>query len=120
MRTVFVILIVALLTGCGPTPYQPATDVARFVKWGGYKDAHLQNNIYYVEVDLNGYSKQIMAVQYLYRRAKEVCVENGYQDYRVYNEKDLTAIRPNWGGLYVEYFIYPACSCYVECLPPKK
>jgi uncharacterized protein YceK len=114
MRTVLVLMIVALLTGCA-TPYQHMGFL------GGYEDAHIKDNIYYVSVSTNGWTSQLTAVQYFNRRAKEVCVENGFQDYRVYNERDTSTAGIQYernlgvGSTYNK----PGIAGYVECLGPK-
>ena len=76
MRTVFLFMILALLTGCfGHFPLIPYEY--------SYVDAHIRDNIYYVEVRTYSLLSQMTVVQYFHRRAKETCFENGYQDYRI-------------------------------------
>ncbi len=105
MRTVFLLIIVALLSGCS-TPYQ------RLGLLGGYEDGHIKDNIYYVNVQVNGVTSQETAAQYLHRRAKEVCLENGYQEYKVYGERN-TSSTGIAGGVSIRR---PGIAGYVECM----
>ncbi len=110
MRTVFMLIIVALLTAsCAPTTYERS-----------YQDGHIKGNIYYVEVRTNGYTSQVTAAQYFHRRAQEICSENGYQDYRVKDERDTST-----SGVFVSHGAYsssggtmnkPGFAGYVECI----
>jgi len=106
---VLVIFSMVALMGCA-TEYGPAT-------WkGGYKDAHIRDNIYYVEFSANAWVDSVTAVQYFERRAKEVCVENGYSDYQVSQQRDVTAyqaVANSGGGTVLQK---PGFSGYVECL----
>ncbi len=112
MRSVFMLIIFALLTtGCvhGPTPYEKS-----------YKDGYIKGNIYYVEVRTNASTSQVTAAQYFHRRAREICSENGYQDYRVKDERDTST-----SGVFVSHGDYastggtmnrPGFAGYVECI----
>lgn len=111
MRTVFMLIIVALLTAScvGPTPYEKS-----------YHDGYIKGNIYYVEVRTNGATSQVTAAQYFHRRAREVCSEHGYQDYRVKEERDTST-----SGVFVSHGDYassggtmnrPGFAGYVECI----
>jgi|SRR6185503_17623887 len=102
-------LSMAALAGCA-TEYGPAN-------WkGGYKDAHIRDNVYYVAFSGNAWVDSVTAAQYFERRAKEVCVENGYSDYKVSQQKDETGYQAvvNSGGGTV--MAKPGFSGYVECL----
>ena|SRR5215471_15791535 len=105
------IVALALLTlaGCA-TEYGPAN-------WkGGYKDTHIRDNVYYVEFSGNAFVDSVTAIKYFERRAKEVCEENGYRDYRVNQERDITgfqAVANEGGGTVLQK---PGFSGYVECL----
>lgn len=75
LKTMSVLIAaVVILAGCSSTPYQPMGFT------GGYKDAHIRDNLYFVEISTNAYTDQSTAAQYFHRRAKEVCSENGYKD----------------------------------------
>ncbi len=69
---------------------------------GGYKDAHIKDNLYFVEVAYNGYTDQTTGVTYLHRRAQELCAENGYITYALKDERFDTYRRH--------------LTAYVECL----
>jgi hypothetical protein len=75
-RKIAIVLAFFLLAGCA-TKYQPMGFT------GGYKDVHIRDNIYFVEVSTNSFTSQTTATQYFHRRAKEVCLENGYKDYKI-------------------------------------
>ncbi len=104
---------ILLLTGC-TTPYQPMGMT------GGYSDGHIRDNIYFVEVSTNAYTSQITAAQYFHRRAKELCLENGYKDYRISKERDTStqyATGSYGGGVATASSMNkPGFSGYVECL----
>jgi len=79
--------IFILLSGCsllGPTPYAPMALA------GGYSDAHIKDNLYYVEFSGNAYINRGTVFQYFHRRAKEVCLENGYSDYKIKGAADVS------------------------------
>lgn len=96
-----------------PTPYQPDAFT------GGYKDAHIRDNIYFVEFNGNGYTPQTTVIQYFHRRAKEVCQQNGYRTYKIRGERDIStqvAIgSAGVGSVNVSTINKPAIAGYVEC-----
>jgi len=106
-------VLLFLLAGC-TTPYQPMGFT------GGYSDAHIRDNIYFVEVSTNAYTSQTIAAQYFHRRAKELCQENGYRDYRISKERDTStqyATGSYGGGVATASSMNkPGFSGYVECL----
>jgi hypothetical protein len=110
MKTLFALMIVALLTGCAATPYQPMGFT------GGYEDTHIKDNIYYVSFQANANTSHTTAAQYFNRRAKEVCLENGYQDYRLYGERDTSGAFGTYGGGQAHVSGKPGFASYVECL----
>ncbi|MFH2045445.1 MAG: hypothetical protein ABIK92_09905 [Pseudomonadota bacterium] len=109
-----------LFVGCAnATPYQPMGFT------GGYKDTHVKDDVYFVEVRCNAFTDHSTAVQYLHRRAMEVCKENGYCDYRLKGERDSSG--HGYIGSYGSGYIsaggiqYPARNAYIECIKcPKK
>lgn len=106
-----------MITGCS-TPYQ------KMGFRGGYEDTPIKGNLYYVNVQTNGFTSQITAVQYFHRRAKELCIENGYADYRIFNERDTSAAAAmysaNQYGGSGSTVNKPGFAGYVECLGKKK
>jgi hypothetical protein len=103
------VAMAAALTACA-TEYGPST-------WkGGYKDAHIRDNIYYVEFSANAWVDSVTAIQYFERRAKEVCEENGYSDYKVSQQRDVTAYQAVVGSGGGTTLQKPGFSGYVECL----
>lgn len=113
---VFAVIILALCSfmfGCA-TPYQ------KMAFSGGYKDTHIKDNTYFVEVVCNSFTSQTTAVEYLHRRAKEVCVENGYCDYKLSQERDGTTdyYMGSYGGgsMNLSNAPKPGRNAYVECI----
>jgi hypothetical protein len=112
-RNIVIVLAFLLLAGCA-TKYQPMGFS------GGYKDGHIKDNIYFVEVVTNSFTSQTVAAQYFHRRAKEVCLENGYKDYKIQGERDTSTILATggYGGGVISASTSnkPGFSGYVECL----
>jgi len=105
-------IVLGLLTACA-TPYQPTS--GGFSR-GGYKDAHIKDNLYYVEIVTNAWTDEPTAAQFFHRRAKELCSENGYSDYRIRDERDTSvqqAIASRSGGGTMNK---PGFAGYVECI----
>ena len=108
-----VVLGFALTSGCA-TPYQPRGFA------GGYTDAHLKDNLYHVTFEGNAFIDQSTAVRYLHRRAKELCLENGYKDYTVKDPRDASTQMMmgsyGSGSISASTMNKPLVSGYVECL----
>lgn len=100
------------LSACGwmvrddaPTPYQSFRESMWHSMpdgdgniYGGYKDEHITGNRYSVTFKGNGVTDRSTVTRYAHRRAKEVCVENGYRDYRMMKNGELhDAVYPNVG-----------------------
>lgn len=107
------ILLVSLLGACGSTPYQPMAFK------GGYLDTHIRDNLYFVEISTNAYTNSTTAVQYFHRRAKELCEENGYSDYRSVNERDTSTSYSvgsyGAGTMTASSMNKPGMAGYIEC-----
>jgi len=102
-------LFAAALTGCGimkPTPYQPMAYA------GGYRDTHIHDNVYYVTFKANGYTDTGTTVLYFHRRAKELCIEKGFANYRVLSEKDSS----NFEAFYASTVEKPTYGGQIECV----
>jgi hypothetical protein len=100
------------LTGCA-TPYQKSGFT------GGYTDKHLRDDLYFVEFAGNGVISRAQVAEYFYRRAREVCTENGYSDYRVVDPKDNSVqsfYGSNNGIVSVATINKPVMSGFVNCL----
>lgn len=106
-------VLLILITGCA-TPYQKMGCL------GGFEDTHLKDNIYYVNVQTNAFTGQVTAMQYFHRRAKEICLENGYTDYRIFNERDTSMIAGSYGSGTISTANKPGFAGYVECLGKKR
>ena len=83
----------------------------------------IKGNIYYVSFHGNGVTPAITTIEYFHRRARELCSEKGYNDYRAYDEQDLNSERasahnlPGFTNLAIgQKFIYPEHAGYVEFL----
>lgn len=107
-------MFLVLITGCTATPYQ------KMGFTGGYEDTHIKENTYYVNVQTNAYTRQATAVQHFHRRAKELCFENGYEDYRIFNERDTSGAAGTSSGGFTSIVQKPGVGGYVECLGKKK
>lgn len=113
---VIAFLFLFLLTSCA-TPYQSKGFS------GGYEDTHIKDNIYFVEFTSNAYTSFSVTAKYFHRRAKEVCEENGYKDYRITSEKDISGMwgTASYGGGTgsISTQAKPGSAGYVECLKVK-
>ena len=113
-RRLAFVAVFAFLAACSSTPYQPMGFT------GGYKDAHIKDNIYFVEIATNAYTSQTTAAQYFHRRAREVCLENGYKDYRIQGERDTSTAfaTGSYGGgsVTASSMNKPGVSGYVVCI----
>ena len=58
---------------------------------GGYQDVRIKDDTWYLLVQGNGLTSPTTVTQYFYRRAKEICQENNYTDYKIENADDTTA-----------------------------
>lgn len=108
------LFLLFLMCGCGATEYQP-----KGFK-GGYEDAHIKDNLYFVEFQSNAYTDQLTTERYFLRRAKEICEENGYKDFKIKGEKDITLSHGIMAGAMVAFVPKPGSAGYVECLNTKK
>ena len=99
MRRLFIVIISIALMGCaGPTTYEHS-----------YRDTHIKDNIYFIEVQCSALTNSTTAISYFCRRAEELCQENGYQDYRIKGEiKDVTVTEKRYR--------YPQFQGQIECL----
>ena len=71
------VLISCYLAKGDPTPYQPAGKSN-----DGYIDWHVSGNIYQVQFVGNLATSRETIKEYWTRRAREVCIENGYTDFK--------------------------------------
>lgn len=113
-KSMFTLVAALILSACSATPYQPMGFT------GGYKDAHIKDNMYYVEIATNAYTAKTTAIQYFHRRAKEICLENGYKDYRVKDETDTSTTFSTgsygYGNVNVSSMNKPGVAGYVLCI----
>jgi hypothetical protein len=79
------------LAACA-TPYQ------QMGYRGGFEDAWIRDDTYFLNVQTNAFTSQLVAAQYFHRRARELCYEHGYQDYRIVNERDTSGAFASYGG----------------------
>ena len=86
MRFLFWLMIILINFGiiaCAgqPTPYQKDDGIG-----GGYSDMFLRDNFYEVKFRGNLDTDETTRKKYLFRRAAELCVEEGFRDFKVINE----------------------------------
>jgi hypothetical protein len=120
---IFAVLLqsAACMRHLDPSPYQKRGVNEPY----GYFDVSLKDNLYFIEVSCNSGTSSSIATQYLYRRAKELCEENGYQNYRVTNQvvDEVRERRLTFYGLPpfgIATYIRPRVTGYVECLEKSK
>jgi hypothetical protein len=109
------------LIGSCATPYQ-----ARGIS-GGYEDVQLGPGLYYVEVQVNGYTSRVTAIKYLHRRAWELCWHAGYERYAVSDEQQSanvsyvaeTTHKPGSSKTTVSTVEKPVVAGYVHCSTPR-
>ena len=78
-----IVLLFFIIVGCvRVTPYKKMSGDTCC----GYRDQHLKNNLYMVTFSGSVQTDRATVTGYAYRRAEEVCKENGYRDYEVLNE----------------------------------
>lgn len=77
----FLLLLVVAQAGCAlpSLDYHPYTHV---LGGGGYKDAHLTGDQWVVTYRIAGGHDTATVTGFLFRRAKELCHENGYTNFR--------------------------------------
>ena len=78
IMVIAVALIACYLAKGDPTPYQPA----RESNDGGYIDWHVSGDIYQVQFAGNPYTSHETIKAYWARRARVLCIENGYTDFK--------------------------------------
>ena len=108
-----VIIIVAFVLVACATPYEK-----RGFK-GGYEDSLVDANIFYVQVAANSFTSHDTTLQYFHRRAKELCIEQGYQDSRILDKQDKSVFLPLDDNKTSGY-VYPTIGGNIECLPEEK
>ena len=86
MRILYGLMIVVMsmiMWACAgpPTPYQKDDGIG-----GGYSDIFLRDNFYEVKFRGNLDTDEATRKKYLFRRAAELCVEEGFRDFKVINE----------------------------------
>jgi len=87
-KSLLVISVMAIfLVGCGAAPgtsYRKYDD-GGLTKGIGYSDFEISKNKYKVSYTGGIYSSTNEVMQFTYKRAKELCQENGFQDYSASN-----------------------------------
>lgn len=83
MKSIKLVLLVLLITctGC-------ATGYKREGYGGGYYDQKVGASKYIVGFHGNGYTRQSTVREYVFRRAEEVCQENGYKSFELVSKQD--------------------------------
>ncbi|HET9474903.1 MAG TPA: hypothetical protein VFO82_13480 [Steroidobacteraceae bacterium] len=109
-KLLVMIAMAAALAGCSATKYQPMAFT------GGYKDVHIRDNVYYVSFAGNSWIDTGTVVQYFHRRAKELCTEKGFGNYRVLTEKDNSQLYAMASYGSAQTMEKPAYGGQVECV----
>ena len=104
------LLVVSATVGACKTPYQP-----NGVR-GGYKESHLHDDVYYVAFGGNAWIDRGTVIQYFHRRAKELCTEKGFANYRVLNQKDSSQWMAVAGYGSASSYEKPLFGGEVECI----
>ena len=113
LKLITYLLILFVFVGCA-TPYQEKGFS------GGYEDTHIKDNVYFVEFTSNAYTSFTTTAKFFHRRAKELCLENGYKDYKIRSEKDISGMwgTASYGGGTgtISVAAKPGSAGYVECI----
>jgi hypothetical protein len=103
-------LIMAISISSCITPYQ------KMGFRGGYKNTQVQPDLYFIEVQVNGFSGKTRAVEYWHKRASELC-PGGYemiQQNTGENKSVYVANNPN-GQINVYNVKKPYVDGYAKC-----
>lgn len=88
LLVLFFLILFAGLLGCQATPYQKLGTTSA----GGYSDKRISEDTFYVRFVANNNTSPKVVCSYLYRRAAEVTLENGFLYFTVIRGPDqLTA-----------------------------
>ena len=110
-----------LMIGCvgNDVPYKKYGDSTGigFASKVGYSDFQIKENQWKVTYTGAMDSNPELAMQYMYKRAKEVCLKNGYKDFDVVGENQL---EKNNGSQHIGYGYtisnnQPVSTCTVIC-----
>ncbi|MHC4103665.1 MAG: CC0125/CC1285 family lipoprotein [Planctomycetota bacterium] len=106
-------IIFVILVGCGPaytpSPYQPFSSSEGYIRETGYEDRHLKDNVYVVSFQGSPSTSTAIVAEYAYRRAAEVCEQNGYRDFKVLHETESAQGSVSGGK-------YPIVTLRVGCI----
>lgn len=104
-------MVLVVVLGCGgcATPYQ------QMGFRGGYRDRQLSEGRFFVEVRVNAYASSGTALEYLHRRARDLCTAAGYAEYAIEDsaaDADIGVVRT---GNTLQAYRKPEMSAIVEC-----
>ena len=102
---IMIVVLFVFILGCfSATPYKK-------LKGGeGYADEHIKDSIYVVTFKGNGLTDRATCTKYAFRRAEEVCKENGYGDYKLLNETQTGSVNARFG------YEYPTVTVTIQCV----
>ena len=83
-KFVLALTFLICILGCQATPYQKLGTTSA----GGYSDKRISDNIFYVRFIANSNTPPKVVRRYLYRRAAEVTLENGFLYFSVIRGPD--------------------------------
>ena len=105
--SIFVLIPAFLICilGCRATPYQKLGTTST----GGYSDKRISDNIFYIRFIANSNTPARVVCRYLYRRAAEVTLENGFLYFTVMRGPDQLTERREF---------YPSEDYFKDMEPP--
>lgn len=106
----YLIFISLFIYGCA-TPYQPHGFL------GGYSEMKLGDDSYVVYFAGNGYTSSLTADQYTHRRAKELCIKDGFGGFRVLGSQERNSSTLDYNEYNESYEITnkPGAKLYIKC-----
>jgi len=114
MRFMLFALGLSVLSGCSGVPYAPkGTTIYK----GGYSSEKISEGVYRVRFEGNGYNTMPQVIEYVKRRASEVCAPHGYDaDIREYISINHEVGYAN-GMVYPSTHKFPNAEATVTCKP---
>lgn len=116
MRKTILLLAASLLMGCGPKPYMKE-EPSWWSPGVGYSEFGIGENKYKVSYMGSVGDEPTTVMKYTYRRAKELCLEKGFEDYTASNatSSGLTSGGGGIGNTTFDAHTRTVYSMDVEC-----
>ena len=106
-KFVLTLTFLVCILGCQATPYQKLGTTSA----GGYSDKRISDDIFYVRFIANSNTPSKVVCRYLYRRAAEVTLENGFLYFSVIRGPDQLTERREF---------YPSEDYFHDMEPPRE